>query len=258
MHISIKIVPADGSSRHFFRIFLNKFSLILVHNPVPINKINENDSYYYIGKHLYNKKIPVPKIYLYDRKNGIFWIEDLGNVHLQTFIDFKKEPEKSKRWYEKVLEIMIKFHIDGTKGFNTSYCYDTPFYDADFIIERELNYFYKEFLIAYKGINPNIDIIKEFHLLSKSVSQIPNNFLMHRDFQSRNIMIKDRKAFIIDFQGARLGPPTYDLASLLIDPYVNIPEEYQIRFCKDYFLEIKKYLPYSWDNFYYLFHDKDK
>lgn len=254
MHISIRRIPADGSTRHFFRIYLKGFPLIFIYNPVSVSEdINENDSYYYIGRHLYNKGLPVPKIYLYDRKQGIFWIEDLGDTHLQQLIDFERDFEDSKRWYEKVLDILARFHIDGVKEFNITYCYDTPFYDANFILKRELNYFYREFLITYMGISPDKGIIKEFIKLSEIVSKIPNNFLMHRDFQSRNIMVKENKVFIIDFQGARLGPPTYDLASLIIDPYVDIPEEYQIKFCKEYFFRIKKHLSYSWEEFFHLF-----
>lgn len=102
-------------------------------------------------------------------------------------------------------------------------------------------------------IQPHKEIETEFIRLSESVSQIPNNFLIHRDFQSRNIMIHEGKPYLIDFQGARFGPPTYDLASLVIDPYVNIPINYQFYLIKEYFISIKRFLPYCWEEFLQLF-----
>ena len=253
MSIHIKRILPDGSTRQFFKIYTDSLSLILMYNPVHTDKINENDSYYYIGTHLYNKGISVPRISFYDRCQGILWIEDLGNIHLQEIVDFDKEPNKSFRWYERILEIMGKLCRDGAQGFDPGYCYDTPVYDSAFIIQRELGYFLKEFLMSYMKIRPHREIEKEFILLSEAVSEIPNNFLIHRDFQSRNIMIHNNKPYLIDFQGARFGPPTYDLASLIIDPYVGIPVDYQFYLIKEYFLNIKKLLPYCWEEFLELF-----
>ena len=252
MSIHIKRILPDGSSRHFFKICLGPLSLILLYNPSK-KGVNENDSYYYIGTHLYNKGILVPRIYLYDRFEGIFWIQDLGDIHLQEVVNFEREPDKSIELYERILETMKRLCVEGAYDFDPKYCYDTPVYDFDFILQRELEYFYKEFLISYMKIQPHKEIETEFIRLSESVSQIPNNFLIHRDFQSRNIMIHEGKPYLIDFQGARFGPPTYDLASLVIDPYVNIPINYQFYLIKEYFISIKRFLPYCWEEFLQLF-----
>ncbi|RLA99153.1 MAG: aminoglycoside phosphotransferase, partial [Deltaproteobacteria bacterium] len=75
------------------------------------------------------------------------------------------------------------------------------------------------------------------------------NFLMHRDFQSRNIMLKEGKFYFIDFQGARFGPPTYDLASFLIDPYVGVPQQLQAELLEGYFDEIKFQIKASREEF---------
>ncbi len=249
----IKPIFADGSSRRFYRISFQSRTFLLIHNPCDSKDINENDSYWYIGRHLYKKGIPVPRLYLYERKKGIIWLEDLGEIHLQDVADFKQNLDSTVRYYEKVLEILLKLSIEGKKGFNPKYCYDTVCYDFEFIVKRELFYFYKEFFLSYKKEDPSSEIEKEFFKLAQIVSQIPNDFLMHRDFQSRNIMIKESKPYIIDFQGARFGPPTYDLASLLIDPYVGIPDKCQIKLLKDFFLDIKRYLPYCWNEFLELF-----
>ena len=245
----IKPIFPDGSSRRFYRISFQNRTFLLIHNPCNSKSINENDSYWYIGRHLYKKGIPVPKLYLYERKKAFIWLEDLGQIHLQKVVDFKQNLDITIKYYEKVLKILLKLNIEGKKGFESKYCYDTVCYDSKFIIKRELFYFYKEFLLSYKKEDFHPEIEKDFFKLAHTVSQIPNNFLMHRDFQSRNIMIKEGKPYVIDFQGARFGPPTYDLASLLIDPYVCIPEKHQLRFLKDFFLDIRKYLSYCWEEF---------
>ena len=249
----IRPILPDGSSRRFYRVFFQNKSLLLIHNPCNIDVINENDSYWYIGKHLYNKGIPVPALYLYEREKGIIWLEDLGDIHLQKLIDFKKDPYISSRYYEQVLEIMLKLNIEGKEGFDPVHCYDTPYYDFKFILERELLYFYKEFLLRYEKVHQHQKMKEDFFRLASVVSKISNSFLIHRDFQSRNIMIREGKPYIIDFQGARFGPLTYDLASLLIDPYVCMPEKYQLRFVKDFFLEAKKHLYCCWEEFLELF-----
>ncbi len=253
MKIYLKHIPADGSLKIFVRVYAKKKSFVFLYNPIDNNKINENDSYYYIGKHLYNKGIPVPRIYFYNREQGILWIEDVGDIHMQKLIDFNKNPDKSLKYYKKVIDILTKLNIDAAKDFDPNYCYDTSIYSASFIFKRELDYFYREFLVGYMGISSARKIREEFHMLSQSVSDISNNFLIHRDFQSRNILIKAETPYVIDFQGARFGPPTYDIASLIIDPYVSIPYRYKYTLIKEYYLAIKKYLSYSWDEFLNIF-----
>ncbi len=86
------------------------------------------------------------------------------------------------------------------------------------------------FLNTYLGLNHSYDEFKqEFEFLAENALQHAVRGLMHRDFQSRNIMIKDSNLYVIDFQGARTGPLQYDLASLLIDPYVDLPPDIQSR-----------------------------
>jgi len=274
----------DGSSREFFRLSTNQFSLIVVVSvPADLMATNENDSYYYIGNHLREKGLPVPEIFIYDREAGVLVLEDLGDSHLQTLIDFEKNREESIKWYTRVIGILVKMQVDGAANFDTSKCFDTPIYDATFIFERELEYFRKEFLNNLLHKNVNRDVLShDFYDLARSVASIPSNYFMHRDFQSRNLMvnqhgwtkrspasrndenmgrafakckervytIKGNKFFIIDFQGGRLGPPTYDLASLLIDPYVDMPHQLQESFLRMYFYEAKRFLRYSFEEFY--------
>ena len=118
--------------------------------------------------------------------------------------------------------------IEGVKGFDPAFTFQTPHYDKDLIVERESRYFLKAFLNGYMGLAIGFDQLKEeFELLAEAALDKSYNGFMHRDFQSRNIIVKDHKYYVIDFQGGRLGPLAYDLASLLIDPYVALPEKLQ-------------------------------
>jgi len=239
--LQIEPMHGDGSSRKFYRVATGKTNYVaIVAPPDTLSRTNENDSYYYIGNHLRKRGIPVPEIYAYNREKGIIILEDLGDLHLQSIIDFQNTYNKSKAWYVNILEKLAKMNTGGARGFDSSWCFDTAVYDREFIYQRELIYFKNEFLSRYLGLTiEESDLENEFKHLAELVSEIPNNFLMHRDFQSRNIMIKEGKFYFIDFQGARFGPPTYDIASFLIDPYVGVPQHLQVELLEGYFDEIR-------------------
>jgi aminoglycoside/choline kinase family phosphotransferase len=114
----------------------------------------------------------------------------------------------------------------GAEDLDTSQCFDTPVYDQHFILKRELEYFRRNFLVGALGLEINWGRVEgDFSLLASRASGGEDQlFFLHRDFQSRNLMLKDNLLYLIDFQGARLGPPQYDLAALLLDPYVQLEE----------------------------------
>jgi len=119
---------------------------------------------------------------------------------------------------------------EGKEGFDLDWTYQTRHYSRDLIIEKECRYFFDAFITSYLGRNLFYrEYKKEFHLLADRALQFSVNGFMHRDFQSRNIMVTDHKFYLIDFQGGRIGPIQYDLASLLIDPYVQLSVSVQDR-----------------------------
>jgi aminoglycoside/choline kinase family phosphotransferase len=127
--------------------------------------------------------------------------------------------------------------VFGVKQFDRSWPYQTQYYDKEVILENECRYFVDAFLRRYLNLNVCYDDFKdEFILLADKALEFSVNGFMHRDFQSRNIMIKNRKPYFIDFQGGRIGPIQYDLASLLIDPYVALSRHVQdqlLDYCVD-------------------------
>jgi aminoglycoside/choline kinase family phosphotransferase len=142
------------------------------------------------------------------------------------------------------MDILIKMGVEGAKGFDPAHTYQTPSYDRELIIEREAKYFVTAFLNGYKGLEIGFEkLYEEFELIAETALKTDHIGFLHRDFQSRNILVRDKKYYVIDFQGGRLGPLQYDLASLLIDPYVELPQNLQDSLLSDYLTRLSEVIP---------------
>jgi NDP-sugar pyrophosphorylase family protein len=217
-------IKGDGSDRRWFRLELNQKTMILAdHGIKENNRIDAADSFFNIGRHLFDKGIAVPQIYDGDTLSGYIFVEDLGTLDLQTAVRRAGASQKIIPLYQAVIEELIRFSQQGADEFDPAWCFQTARYNKSLILEKECCYFVDAFLNTYLGLNYQFaDFKTEFELLAQSALQHAVFGLMHRDFQSRNIMLRDNSPFLIDFQGARMGPLQYDLASLLIDPYVDL------------------------------------
>jgi aminoglycoside/choline kinase family phosphotransferase len=127
-----------------------------------------------------------------------------------------------------VIDILVRFSTTGMEGFDPVWTCQSVAYDRTLILERECTYFVEAFLKGYLGLEITVAEFETcFEKLSQGALEGAFYGLMHRDFQSRNLLMHQGRPRIIDFQGARKGPIQYDLASLLIDPYVKLPEPLQ-------------------------------
>jgi len=228
-HTRKEMLPGDGSDRAWFRLFRNEKSLVAVNHGIQTeSRSGEMESWIKIGRFLKTKGVPVPDIHAFDTFSGWAVMEDLGDVSLQGYL--QNTPSSGHRFsiYQKVIEHLIEFSVEGTRGFDLRWAYQTPIYDQNLIVERECRYFLDAFVNHYLGLDIPQDMLEEeFQLLARQAMEHSLFGLMHRDFQSRNIMVANGNIFFIDFQGARIGPIQYDLASLLIDPYVDLPVSLQ-------------------------------
>ncbi|MBW2410456.1 MAG: phosphotransferase, partial [Deltaproteobacteria bacterium] len=224
-------LKGDGSQRGWYRLKVDGYSLIMADHGIQIHENTaEIDAFVNIGRHLFNARLPVPQIYDDDRFAGLVFLEDLGDLDLQGAIRREPDPEAIRVWYQSIIDILIEFSIGGAAGFDPAWAYQTPSYDKNLILEKECRYFVEAFLNGYLGHRDSFASYKsEFKRIADKALESPVMGLMHRDFQSRNIMCKKNRFYLIDFQGARLGPLQYDLASLLIDPYVDLPPALQSR-----------------------------
>ena len=251
--ISWKHLSGDGSDRRLYRLTFSKGSVILVINDHPPSNnigINENDSFYYICHHLRAKGIGTPEIYEYQRDKGWFILEDLGDVHLQDeALKIKHDLVKLEELYKKVLDILPIIQVKGAQGFDTNKIHSVN-YDKNFIRQWESGYFFRSFLKGYLNLDISEDFLEdEFDALSDKLSSIDSSFFLYRDFQSKNIMIKQKRICFLDFQGGRRGPFHYDLSSLLLDPYVDINNNLKQTLMEYYLKQLATLIPIDKEKF---------
>jgi len=234
---SPQTLAGDGSDRRFYRLLGSPTAVLLFHPNPPGGEVNENDSYYRIGQHLHAKGVPVPEIYTYCREESWMLLEDVGDISLEAVIKRQTVESEVRHWYRQALDVLVTMQIEGKEGFDSSWCFDTPVMHRPFLWERECGYFVRAFLNNYLHLHTTMeDLAPDFErLLTGALPPGPNYFL-HRDYQSRNLHIASGRLRVIDFQGGRLGPLGYDLAALLIDPYVNLSPAWQQEFI-DYYLD---------------------
>jgi hypothetical protein len=230
MILSCEPLKGDGSSRRFWRLIIPEVFRGIVVAPEKGDEkcLREAGSVWKIGSHLRAAHIPVPEFYGYDEASGVVVCEDLGDTNLHSLAastDFTdpRSLERLREVYRETLDVLIAMQTRGVQGFDTSWCWDTPVYDRDLMLERESGYFLRAFWQGLLGQPIPDGLTAEFARLASAAAESPASFFLHRDFQSRNVMIKEGRVRIIDFQGGRLGPLAYDLASLLLDPYANLP-----------------------------------
>ena len=241
VQLSFKQLGGDGSSRFFIRVFHSGTPLcIAVFPPTRSDRdMDESRASVAIGSHLFRVGIRVPKILGYEERTGLILFEDLGDTRLHDLLSCNKK--QALPYYEQVIQELVCMQVKGAKGFKPEWCYDTPCYDEQVMMERESGYFLNAFwkdLLA-KEIPP--EVIEELKDIAATVMASSEPFFLHRDFQSRNIMLHGSQIRVIDFQAGRVGPPGYDLASLLIDPYAALSEAEQQYLFDFYIKEIDRY-----------------
>ena len=226
----LRPLAGDGSDRQWFRASTAHSSVIVADHGIhcPPDTPSECRAFTTIGRHLFDRGVSVPQIVASDDFSGLVLLEDLGDVHLQTVVQECRRPSDILRWYDKAIQLLVTLSVDGADGFDPSWTWQTPCYDKALILEKECRYFVDAFLQGYLGMDvPFTDVADECDALADGALTGAVTGFMHRDFQSRNILVKAGRLFAIDFQGGRIGPVQYDLASLLIDPYVDIDPDIQ-------------------------------
>lgn len=237
---SFEPLAGDGSHRLFWRVSATETgkSLIAMANPpITPDRGRENSAYVMIAHHLQQKGISLPVIYQYDLAMGWFIMEDLGSVNLQEAVLSCNDPIPL---YSRVVKHLFRLQTLGHEGFDPSWCAQTKHYDRTVMLKYEAHYFRDAFLEGFLGYKqPFYGLETAFDHLAEKASRANGHFFMHRDFQSRNIMVDGEKIGIIDWQGGRLGPLAYDLASMLLDPYVLL-SEFQRRKIFDAYVDLLK------------------
>ncbi len=240
-------MPESGSYRKYYRISGKSSQCIAVYN----EDKKENKAFLEFSKHFLSKALPVPQIFAEDNNQLIYLQEDLGDTTLFKHIESVRKgiifPDDLLQTLKKVLDELIRFQVIGSKGFDYSYCYPREAFDKQSMM-WDLNYFKYYFLKLAKIPFYEQELEDDFQRFTDFLLEADSSYFMYRDFQSRNIMIKDNKPYFIDYQGGRQGALAYDLASLLYDAKADFPpeirnelREYYISKLDDYGIDANKF-----------------
>ena len=245
---SIDEMPASGSNRRYFRL-KGEPTLIGVSG----ESVEENRAFLYMAEHFLQKGLPVPKV-LIKSDDDIFYLqEDLGDTLLFNAIEKGRKTsvfgEEEKQLLRKTMRLLPAVQFAGADGMDFSYCYPQAEFNARSIL-WDLNYFKYCFLKA-TGLEFQEDKLEDdFQKMADVLLRSSSATFMYRDFQSRNVMIKDDEPWLIDFQGGRKGPVYYDVASFLWQAKANYPESLRKELLKEYIDALRKYQPVDETYFY--------
>jgi aminoglycoside/choline kinase family phosphotransferase len=221
---SVRITPIEkgGSGRRFYRVH-NTAEQRLILVKYNLERI-ENGHYVAIAKFLEAHDIRAPKIYYHDPEEGLIWIEDLGEDDLFS--------HRGESWlvrralYESALDQGAKLHRISERDSAEIRINLPAEFNADLYL-WEQGYFLKNCLGRYFRMDHarlrELASLPAMNAIAERLAELPR-VLVHRDFQSQNIIIRNALAYLIDFQGMRPGLAEYDVASLLYDPYVRLSE----------------------------------
>ncbi len=221
------VVAPDGSNRRFWRF---PGAIAVAPEDGEAVSMAEATAAWKIGRHLAAQGCAVPQIYGFDEQSGLLVMEDVGKSSLYLLVQQLKEQgdiSGIRSLYLQVIEALVELQFLGKKGFLTEWCWESPVYDRELMLQKESGYFLSAWWQSLLGHDAPAGIEEEFTTLAERATQAPASFFLHRDCQSRNIFFMDNKPKFIDFQGGRLGPLGYDLASLLMDPYVGFSADMQ-------------------------------
>jgi len=188
----------------------------------------ENVAFLEFSRHFRRHGLPVPEIYAEDLNHGAYLEEDFGDTTLFEFLSKSRTGENIApqviEAYRKVVATLPRFQIEAGRDLNYEVCYPRARFDRQ-SIAWDLNYF-KYYFLRLAGIPFNEQALEDdFERLTTFLLSAPQDYFLYRDFQSRNVMLRNGQPFFLDYQGGRKGALQYDIASLLYDAKADLPAE---------------------------------
>jgi aminoglycoside/choline kinase family phosphotransferase len=231
----IVALPKSGSDRKYFRIISGEKSIIGAHN----SNSEENEAFIGFTHHFISKGLPVPEILGYLPYKNVYFLRDLGDMNLFSWLQHRHElrgfDNEAEGIYQTILDTLIQFQIKGIEGLNLELCYPHKSFDRQSMM-WDMNYFKYMFLKLVAVSFNERRLEYDFEKLADFLLEPGQDFFLYRDFQSANVMLLDGAPWFIDYQGGRKGAPQYDVASLLYDAKAHIPENFRQRLL-DYYIE---------------------
>jgi aminoglycoside/choline kinase family phosphotransferase len=213
-----------GSGRLIVRLVGAGKSAIGILYPVR----EENAAFIEFSRHFRRLGLPVPEIYAEDLSQGAYLEEDLGDTTLFEFLSANRTGDtiaaEVVETYRKVVAVLPRFQVEAGRDLNYKVCYPRASFDRQ-SIAWDLNYF-KYYFLRLAGVPFNEQALElDFTRLTKFLLTAPHDYFLYRDFQSRNIMLRDGSPWFLDYQGGRKGALQYDIASLLYDGKADLPPD---------------------------------
>ena len=243
----IEEMTGSGSNRRYFRL-KGVQSLIGVYG----TSIEENKAFLYMAEHFKKKNLPVPQVLCVSDDQSCYLQEDLGDTLLFHRIEQGRTTgnfsEEEKELLRKTVRLLPAIQFAGADGFDFGQCYPQPEFNQRSIL-WDLNYFKYCFLKA-TGLEFQEDRLEDdFMKMSEVLLKSSSTTFMYRDFQSRNVMIKDGEPWFIDFQGGRKGPFYYDVASFLWQAKARYPESLRNELLDEYMDALSEYITIDRNDF---------
>jgi aminoglycoside/choline kinase family phosphotransferase len=229
-----------GSGRKIIRLSNDKAKAVGILYGVR----EENEAFLEFTKHFRRHKLPVPEIYAQDLDHGAYLEEDLGDVTLFDFLSKNRSETQVAPQvvdaYKQVVAILPRFQIEAGRDLDYSKCYPISSFDRQ-SIAWDLNYF-KYYFLRLAGIPFNEQALEnDFSCLTEFLLSAQCDYFLYRDFQSRNVMLRDGRPFFVDYQGGRRGALQYDIASLLFDAKADLSPELRQVLLDHYLENLKKF-----------------
>lgn len=183
--------------------------------------------------------IPVPELHLFDPEERTAIFEDLGDTSLYNWLKLNRKTDQIETMYRKVIDIAASIHSGLIKSISECPLLRERVFDYDYF-RWETDYFIERFVKPFYEKEIGDSVYSELDRLALRTDSYPKT-VIHRDFQSQNIMIKDSEPRIIDYQGARIGPPAYDIASILWDPYYRMDNGMRERLLEYYIIRMSEH-----------------
>jgi aminoglycoside/choline kinase family phosphotransferase len=206
----------------------------------------ENVAFLEFSRHFRRHHLPVPEIYAEDLSYGAYLQEDLGDTTLFEFLSKNRAaaniaPQVVEA-YRKVVAILPRFQVEAGRDLNYGVCYPISSFDHQ-SIAWDLNYF-KYYFLRLAGIPFSEQALEDdFGRLTDFLLSAPREYFLYRDFQSRNILLRNGEPFFVDYQGGRKGALQYDIASLLYDAKADLPPELRQQLLDHYLDRLSSFIP---------------
>lgn len=248
-----KELKSSGSNRRYYRISGPDGKTLV---GVAGLDVNENNAFVSLARHFRSKGINVPEVLAVSDDGMCYLQEDLGDVTLYDAISSGRESGEyaaaETELLKKTVRMLPEIQFRGAEGLDFNVCFPEPAFDERMVM-FDLNYFKYCFLKA-TGIEFNeIRLQDDFDKLKEDLLGEDTVTFLYRDFQARNVMVKDGEPYFIDFQGGRRGPVYYDVASFVWQARARYPENLKDELVRTYLEALKPFMPDIDENH---FHDR--